>query len=35
MALKVNEKKSEEIENFTYFGSGISNKDDTEWDISC
>ena len=35
MALKVNQQEAEEVENFTYFRSSISNKGATEWDISC
>ena len=34
-ALKVNQQEAEEVENFTYLGSSISNKGATEQDISC
>ena len=34
MALKVNRQEGEEVENFTYLGSSISNKGATERDIS-
>ena len=34
MALKVYQQEAEEVENFTYLGSSISNKDATERDIS-
>ena len=35
IALKVNQQKAEEVENFTYLRSSISNKGATERDISC
>ena len=35
LALKVNQQEVEEVENFTYLGSSISNKDATEQDMSC
>ena len=35
LVLKVNQQEAEEVENFTYLGSGISNKGATERDISC
>ena len=35
MVLKVNQQKAEEVENFTYLRSSISNKGSTEQDISC
>ena len=34
-ALKVNQQEAEDVENFTYLRSRISNKDTTERDISC
>ena len=35
MTLKVNQQEAEEVENFTYLRSSISNKGATEQDISC
>ena len=35
LVLKVNQQEAEEVENFTYLGSSISNKGATERDISC
>ena len=35
MVLKVNQQEAEEVENFTYLRSSISNKGATEQDISC
>ena len=35
LVLRVNQQEAEEVENFTYLGSSISNKGATESDISC
>ena len=35
MALKVNQQEAEEVENFTYLGSSISNQGANERDILC